>query len=189
MQTAVCLRWCPPPTGSKSLPDMLPARKPSSGTATHPSDFFLTKESTQDLHGAGMHKRNRLRKQTLFLQGSWVVLCRQIEASLHLLDISMDGNTVRVEGARPDERVISDNVLEDVQKAHPVSMPQAASLHSCPPVCEDTIERQEADALAARLVYKDAEVMVELVVQADFKPDTLNLTGQPMVGLLMCVPI
>lgn len=117
------------------------------------------------------------------------MLCRQIEASLHLLDISMDGNTVRVEGAMPDERVISDNVLEDVQKAHPANMPQAASLHSCPPVCEDTIERQDADALAARLVYKDAEVMVELVVQADFKPDTLNLTGQPMVGLLMCVPI
>ncbi|KAL0020878.1 hypothetical protein WJX77_005350 [Trebouxia sp. C0004] len=102
---------------------------------------------------------------------------RQIEASLHLLDISMDGNTVRVEGARPDERVISDNVLEDVQKAQPASMPQAASLHSNPPVCEDTIERQEADALAARLVYKDVEVMVELVAQADFKPDTLNLTG------------
>ncbi len=119
-------------------------------------------------------------------QFSWVVLCRQIEASLHLLDISMDGNTVRVEGARPDERVISDNVLEDVQKAHPVSMPQAASLHSCPPVCEDTIERQEADALAARLVYKDAEVMVELVAQADFKPDTLNLTGQP---ILVCYPV
>ena len=114
------------------------------------------------------------------------VLCRQIEASLHLLDISMDGNTVRVEGAMPDERVISDNVLEDVQKAHPASMPQAASLHSCPPVCEDTIERQDADALAARLVYKDAEVMVELVTQADFKPDTLNLTGQP---ILMCFPV
>ena len=89
----------------------------------------------------------------------------------------MDGNTVRVEGARPDERVISDNVLEDVQKAQPASMPQAASLQSNPPVCEDTIEQQEADALAARLVYKDAEVMVELVAQADFKPDTLNLTG------------
>ncbi len=115
-----------------------------------------------------------------------LVLCRQIEASLHLLDISMDGNTVRVEGAMPDERVISDNVLEDVQKAHPASMPQAASLHSCPPVCEDTIERQDADALAARLVYKDAEVMVELVTQADFKPDTLNLTGQP---ILMCFPV
>ncbi len=122
-------------------------------------------------------------------QLGWVVLCRQIEASLHLLDISMDGNTVRVEGARPDERVISDNVLEDVQKAHPASMPQAASLHSNPLVCEDTIERQEADALAARLVYKDAEVMVELVAQADFKPDTLNLTGQPMVGLSACVSV
>jgi hypothetical protein len=122
-------------------------------------------------------------------QLSWVVLCRQIEASLHLLDISMDGNTVRVEGARPDERVISDNVLEDVQKAHPATMPQAASLHSNPPVCEDTIERQEADALAARLVYKDAEVMVELVAQADFKPDTLNLTGQPMAGLSLCCPV
>lgn len=121
----------------------------------------------------------------LAVQLGCAVLCRQIEASLHLLDISMDGNTVRVEGAMPDERVISDNVLEDVQKAHPASMPQAASLHSCPPVCEDTIERQEADALAARLVYKDAEVMVELVAQADFKPDTLNLTGQP---ILMCLP-
>ena len=122
-------------------------------------------------------------------QLSWVVLCRQIEASLHLLDVSMDGTSVRVEGARPDERVISDNVLEDVQKAQPASMPQAASLHSNPPVCEDTIERQEADALAARLLYKDAEVMVELVAQADFKPDTLNLTGQRMVGLLMCFPV
>ncbi len=89
----------------------------------------------------------------------------------------MDGDSVRVEGARPDERIISDNVLEDVQKAYPMSAPQAASLHSHPPVCDDTIDRQEAEALAAQLVYKDAEVMVEIVAQADFKPNALNLTG------------
>lgn len=105
---------------------------------------------------------------------------------MHLLDICMDGDTVRVEGARPDERVIADNVLEDVQKAHPVSTPQAARLQSQPAVCEETIERQEADALAARLVYQDAEVMVEVVAKADFKPDTLNLTGKACTMPPMC---
>ena len=95
----------------------------------------------------------------------------------------MDGNTVLVEGARPDERIISDNVLEDTQKAYPVTTPKAASLHSMPPVCEDTIEQQDADAMAARLVYQDAEVMVEVVAQADFKPDMVNLTGSKSLSV------
>ena len=102
------------------------------------------------------------------------------------MDVVMDGNTVRVEGARPDERIISDNVLEDVQKAC-ASSQQAASLHCTPPVCEDTIERQEAEALAARLAYQDAEVMVEVVAQADFKPNAMNFTGRLYVRMYVCM--
>ena len=52
-----------------------------------------------------------------------------------------------------------------------------------PPVCEDTIEQQDADAMAARLVYQDAEVMVEVVAQADFKPDMVNLTGSKSLSV------
>ena len=88
-----------------------------------------------------------------------------------------------VEGARPDEKVIGDNVLEALQPAH-ASVQHAARLDSLPEVCQDSIDEQEADAMAARLSYKDAEVMVELVAQADFKPQMLNLTGA--VCMLRC---
>lgn len=88
----------------------------------------------------------------------------------------MQNNTARVEGAMPDEKVIGDNVLESLQPAQATTR-HAACLDSSPEVCHDTIERQEADAMAARLAYTDAEVMVELVAQADFKPNMLNLTG------------
>lgn len=76
----------------------------------------------------------------------------------------------------PDEKVIGANVLETLQPAHATTR-HAARLDSNLEVCHDTIERQEADAMAARLVYTDAEVMVELVAQADFKTNMLNLTG------------
>lgn len=102
---------------------------------------------------------------------------RLMEVTLDVQTLAMDGDTLCLEGAKPDERVISDNVLQDVQRAQPATARQAASLQSSLPVCEDTIERQEAEAKAAQLVYKDAEIMVEVIAQADFKPDTLNLTG------------
>ena len=102
---------------------------------------------------------------------------RHMEVTLDVQTLAMDGNTLCLEGAKPDERVISDNVLQDVQRAQPVTARQAASLQSSLPVCEETIERQEAEAKAAQLVYKDAEIMVEVIAQADFKPDTLNLAG------------
>lgn len=92
----------------------------------------------------------------------------------------MENNTARVEGALPDEKVIGDNVLESLQPAQAATR-HAACLDSNPEVCHDAIEQQEADAMAARLVYTDAEVMVELVAQADFKPNMLNLTGDPIV--------
>ena len=76
----------------------------------------------------------------------------------------------------PDEKVIGDNVLETMQPALAATR-HAARLDSSLEVCHDTIERQEADSMAARLVYTNAEVMVELVAQADFKPNMLNLTG------------
>ena len=94
-----------------------------------------------------------------------------------LLPLIMQNNTACIEGAMPDEKVIGDNVLEILQPAHTATR-HAARLDSNLEVCHDTIERQEADAMAARLVYTDAEVMVELVAQADFKPNTLNLTGR-----------
>ncbi|KAL3150109.1 hypothetical protein ABBQ38_013448 [Trebouxia sp. C0009 RCD-2024] len=99
---------------------------------------------------------------------------RQIETAL--LPLILENNTARVEGAMPDEKVIGDNVLETLQPAHATAR-HAACLDSNPEVCHDAIEQQEADAMAARLVYTDAEVMVELVAQADFKPSMLNLTG------------
>ena len=99
---------------------------------------------------------------------------RHIEATL--LPLIMQNNTARVEGAMPDEKVIGDNVLETLLPAHAATR-HAACLDSNLEVCHDTIERQEADAMAARLIYTDAEVMVELVAQADFKPNMLNLTG------------
>lgn len=104
--------------------------------------------------------------------------CRQIETAL--LPLILENNTARVEGAMPDEKVIGDNVLETLQPAHATAR-HAACLDSNPEVCHDAIEQQEADAMAARLVYTDAEVMVELVAQADFKPSMLNLTGSPFV--------
>ena len=82
-----------------------------------------------------------------------------------------------IEGAKPDEKVIGDNVLETLQPAH-ASVQHAARLDSNPEVCQDTIDQQEADAMAACLVYTDVEVMVELIAQADFKPHVLNLTGE-----------
>ena len=104
--------------------------------------------------------------------------CRQIETAL--LPLILENNTARVEGAMPDEKVIGDNVLETLQPAQATTR-HAARLDSNPEVCHDAIEQQEADAMAARLVYTDAEVMVELVAQADFKPTMLNLTGGPAV--------
>lgn len=88
----------------------------------------------------------------------------------------MQNNTARVEGAMPDEKVIGDNVLQSLQPAQATTR-HAACLDSNIEICHDTLERQEADAMAARLAYTDAEVMVELVAQADFKPNMLNLTG------------
>lgn len=93
-----------------------------------------------------------------------------------MLPLIMQNNTARVEGAMPDEKVIGDNVLQTLQPAHAAAR-HAARLDSSLELCHDTIERQETDAMAARLVYTDAEVMVELVAQADFKPNMLNLTG------------
>ena len=99
----------------------------------------------------------------------------------------MENNTARVEGAMPDEKVIGDNVLETLQPAHATAR-HAARLDSNLKVCHDTIERQEADAMAARLVYTDAEVMVELVAQADFKPNVLNLAGSPREQCNLTMP-
>ena len=111
--------------------------------------------------------------------------CRQIETAL--LPLILENNTARVEGAMPDEKVIGDNVLETLQPAQATTR-HAARLDSNPEVCHDAIEQQEADAMAARLVYTDAEVMVELVAQADFKPTMLNLTGDPAVLCMLTTP-
>lgn len=93
------------------------------------------------------------------------------------MDVVMDGATPRVEGARSDEQVLGDNPLVPVQQAHTPAVQQAANLESLPPVCQDTVEQQEAAIMASRLDYTDAEVMVEVVAAADFKPNMLNLTG------------
>ena len=111
------------------------------------------------------------------------VIRRQIELTLQIMPIILEGGLKCVEGARPDEKVISDNVLEALQPAH-ASVQHAARLDSHPEVCQDSIDQQEADAMAARLSYSDAEVMVELVAQADFKPQMLNLIGT--ICMLCC---
>lgn len=100
---------------------------------------------------------------------------------LTIRDVVMEGATARVEGARPDEQVLGDNLLAPLQQAHAPTSQQAANLESMPPVCQDTVEQQEAAVMASRLDYTDAEVMVEVVAAADFKPNMLNLTGSHLV--------
>ena len=56
--------------------------------------------------------------------------CRHMEVTLDVQTLGMNGNTLCLEGAKSDERVISHNVLQDMQRAQPVSACQAASLHS-----------------------------------------------------------
>ena len=115
---------------------------------------------------------------------------RHIEVWLNVMDVVMDGATPRVEGARTDEQVLGDNPLVPVQHAHTPAVQQAANLESLPPVCQDTVEQQEAAVMASRLDYTDAEVMVEVVAAADFKPNMLNLTGLccwPSMCIFACV--
>lgn len=103
-----------------------------------------------------------------------------MEVWLHVRDVVMEGFTARVEGSRPDEQVLGENPLVPIQQAHASGEQQAAHLESMPLVCQDTVEQQEAAVMAARLDYTDAEVMVEIVTAADFKPNMLNLTGKQL---------